>query len=289
MNLVSALFLFALVGATMGYSIHWAEDRLNVEIKRTNSALRERNQALTKLNNELSEAASYVKSMFPEPQKSEKISTEWHHIPCSSLGGDAFGYHWLDNNNFAMYLLDVCGHGVGAALLSVSVLNVIRSESLPKTDFKMPQQVLEALNVSFPGDQNNEMFFTFWYGVYNTSDRTITYASAGHPPALLFGNKSKSIQLKTDNFVIGGMPDISYKQKKHYIDNDASLFVFSDGVYEVEKQNGKMWSFNEYVSLLSELMPNKYKSLKDLYDKIIRINKEDVFEDDYTILKVDFL
>jgi sigma-B regulation protein RsbU (phosphoserine phosphatase) len=41
------------------------------------------------------------------------------------LGGDSFGYHWIDDDHFAVYLLDVSGHGWGAALLSVSVINVL--------------------------------------------------------------------------------------------------------------------------------------------------------------------
>jgi sigma-B regulation protein RsbU (phosphoserine phosphatase) len=57
-------------------------------------------------------------------------------------------------------LIDVSGHGVGAALLSVSVMNALRSQSLPDTDFKDPEQVLASLNVAFPGEENNDMFFT---------------------------------------------------------------------------------------------------------------------------------
>ncbi|MGV7224905.1 MAG: PP2C family protein-serine/threonine phosphatase [Nitrospinales bacterium] len=266
-----------------------AEKNLKEAHKRANAALLVRNQALTQLDKELSEAAEYVRSMLPDPQKNDKICTEWQHFPSSSLGGDAFGYHWIDVENFAIYLLDVSGHGVGAALLSASVLNVLRSESLPNVDFKDPKQVLEALNVAFPSDENNDMFFTFWYSVYNTSDRSIIYASAGHPPALLFENEQKATKLKTANFIIGGIPDVSYQQEKHFIGKGASLFIFSDGVYEIEKHNGSMLSFNEYTSLLSDYMSDGSKSLQDLYNKTLKISKEQVFEDDYTILKANFL
>ena len=75
-------------------------------------------QALVKtqknLAAELAEAAEYVKSLFPAPLTGD-VSADWRFIPSTQLGGDAFGYHWLDADHFAMYLLDVCGHGVGAA------------------------------------------------------------------------------------------------------------------------------------------------------------------------------
>jgi hypothetical protein len=46
---------------------------------------------------------------------------DWRFIPSASLGGDSFGYHWIDEDHFAAYLIDVSGHGWVAALLSVSV------------------------------------------------------------------------------------------------------------------------------------------------------------------------
>ena len=71
---------------------------------------------------------------------------DWKFIPSTSLGGDAFGYYWLDEDHFVISLIDVSGHGVGAALLSVSVINALRSQSLPDTDFKDPEHVLKSLN-----------------------------------------------------------------------------------------------------------------------------------------------
>jgi sigma-B regulation protein RsbU (phosphoserine phosphatase) len=68
---------------------------------------------------ELAEAADYVRTILPHPIASGNISTDWRFIPCSSVGGDAFGYHWLEDDHFVIYLIGVSGHGVGAALLSV--------------------------------------------------------------------------------------------------------------------------------------------------------------------------
>ncbi|MBS1213803.1 MAG: response regulator receiver modulated serine phosphatase, partial [Proteobacteria bacterium] len=72
-----------------------------------------------KLAAELAEAAAYVRSLLPATMTG-RPQAEWRFIPSTELGGDALGYHWLDDDHLAMYLLDVCGHGVGAALLSIS-------------------------------------------------------------------------------------------------------------------------------------------------------------------------
>jgi len=242
-----------------------------------------------KLDNELEEAAAYVKKMLPSPIHEGPIQIDWRFIPSASLGGDAFGYQWIDENSFAIYLLDVSGHGVGAALLSVSVLNALRSQSLPNTNFREPEQVLEALNSTFPSDDNNDMFFTFWYGVYNSRKRSLTYSSAGHPPALLFPNGMSMLKLSSGNSVVGGLPDVSYCQKVQKIDIGASLYIYSDGVYEIEKKDGSMWSFNEYLSLITDLNSDEHSSLDSFYNQTIQISKGEAFEDDYTILKAVFM
>ncbi|MCF8131138.1 MAG: response regulator, partial [Deltaproteobacteria bacterium] len=97
------------------------------------------------LNSELKQAAAYVRALLP-PRLTGDIHTDWEFIPSTALGGDSFGYHWIDGDHFAMYLLDVCGHGIGAALLSISVINALRSESLNHVDFRKPGQVLAELN-----------------------------------------------------------------------------------------------------------------------------------------------
>jgi sigma-B regulation protein RsbU (phosphoserine phosphatase) len=101
------------------------------------------------LANDLAQAAKYVQSLLPEPLKKGPITTDWRFVPSASLGGDTFGYYWLDDDHFAFYLLDVSGHGVGPALLSVSALNAVRSQSLPQTVFLDPGQVIAGLIRAF--------------------------------------------------------------------------------------------------------------------------------------------
>ena len=126
-----------------------------------------------------------MRSLLPDKLKKGAIRTDWRFVPSAELGGDSFGYHWLDDDHFAFFLLDVSGHGVGSALLSVSAMNALRSQALPQTDFRGPAQVLAALNNAFQMDQQNGLFFTIWYGVYHKPARRIDYAGGGHPPALL--------------------------------------------------------------------------------------------------------
>src|SRR5258708_38429348 len=68
---------------------------------------------------------------------------------------------------------------------SVGIMNLLRQRALPGTDIAKPAQVLAKLNRMFPMDDHAGMYFTMWYGIYDTISRTLTYATAGHHPGFL--------------------------------------------------------------------------------------------------------
>jgi len=243
------------------------------------------------LQSELNEAAEYVKALLPNPIQEEKMTIDWRFEPCSSLGGDAFGYHWIDNDNLAIYLIDVAGHGVGAALLSASVINTLRSKTLPNTSFHQPSQVLFALNKAFPDEQNNYMFFTIWYGVFNKADNSLTYSSGGHPPAFLLNDEIKETNkissLQTKGVAIGALPEFKFQQDSVRIEAPSRLYIFSDGAYEI-KTNDKYWELDEFKAFLQNLRGRHVSFLDQLQKHTRLLSVTPDLEDDYTIIEVTF-
>ena len=240
------------------------------------------------LADQLASAAEYVISLLPAPLEEGEIRTEWRFVSSTQLGGDSFGYHWIDDEHFAIYLLDVCDHGVGPALLSVSVLNVLRSHTLPEADFRQPGEVLCALNDSFQMEDHNNLYFTMWYGVFNRRTRELRYASAGHPPALLLSASGDVAELRTPNLLIGGMPDMPYESRSLEVPGTARLFVFSDGVYEVSRPDDTMWTFPEFRDFLVNRTDGEGSEVEALYRHIKQMHGEAALEDDFSMLKVNF-
>lgn len=243
------------------------------------------------LNAELAEAAQYVRSLLPKCLENP-VRTSWEFIPSIGLGGDAFGYYWLDEDHFVMYLLDVCGHGIGAALLSISIMNVLQYQSLANIDFCNPATVLQSLNETFQMEKHNNMFFTIWYGIYSKSKRELLYASGGHPPGILIvrsgDHMEDPIEIKTPGIVIGGIPDVYYQNAVCPIQPNSVLYVFSDGIYEIVKsEGGEMMRLEEFVKILCEAEQKK-KGLEYIMSKIRSINKEENFIDDVSIVKFVF-
>ena len=259
----------------------------------------ERNEAYKKLaktqrrlSEEVAEAAKYLRSLLPKPLKLGPVRVDWRFLPSTELGGDSFGYHWVDYDHFAVYLLDVSGHGVGSSLLSVTVLDVLRSEALPNTDFKDPSQVLKGLNAAFTAELHDDKFFTIWYGVLCQSTRQLAYAGGGHPPALLFNgtsiNESNLTRLESQGTLIGITPGAQYDTLTLDLSPNAKIFLFSDGVFEIEQKNGEIWELDGFIKFICNLQENT-PVMDALLGHIQALQGSDQLADDFSILEIVWL
>ncbi|CRX38382.1 fused response regulator/phosphatase [Estrella lausannensis] len=245
------------------------------------------------LKKEIDDASDYVRSILPLPLKDKSLTASWQFIPSMTLGGDIFGYHYIDEDHFALYLLDVCGHGVGAALLSISAVNVLREKAASiGFDYYNPSDVLMRMNALFPMEKHHNMFFSMWYGVYTLSSGTLLYSSAGHPPAII---KSRAVgsppifeQLTTPGLMIGAMPTFSYTNALFEVKGPARLYLFSDGVFEQELKSGFTTTLDDFVKFLKAL---PVQSTDEDLDNILRFSLADKkapsFADDFSIVALD--
>lgn len=241
----------------------------------------QRDEAYARLQRELDDAAYYVRKLLPPPIQTDRLSIHWNFFPSASLGGDAFGYEWLDKEHLALFLLDVCGHGVGAALLSISLMNALRGQKLSHCDFYDPASVLAALNSAYKMEAHNNMFFTIWYGVLDQKTGRLRYSSAGHPPALLLDRICT--RLDTQGLAIGVSEDSSYTSQEISLPARSSLYLFSDGTFEIPRPDGSRLSFDEFVRIV-----NNSRELEAILTKIRSIQNQESFNDDYSILRLDF-
>ncbi|WP_422929869.1 SpoIIE family protein phosphatase [Singulisphaera sp. PoT] len=263
-----------------------------INLLQRNEAYRALKESQRVLAEDVAQAAKYLQSLLPEKLKRGPVRADWRFIPSAALGGDCFGYHALDDEHFVLYLLDVCGHGVGAALLSVSALNALRSQSLPQTDFRKPDQVLNALNRAFPMEQQNGKFFTIWYGVYNTKTRQLDHAGGGHPPVLLVSGPAEDQlevkQLESQGPMIGAVEDLEFRSETIQVGPCAKLFLYSDGIYEIEQKDGRMWPFDDFVKVLGEGARPGTSDLDRFVAQVRSIGGRDDFVDDFSIVEFDF-
>jgi sigma-B regulation protein RsbU (phosphoserine phosphatase) len=241
---------------------------------------------------ELAQASRYVQSLLPAPLEGE-VRTRWRFVPSTQLGGDIFGYHWLDADHLAVYLLDVSGHGVGSSLLAVSAANLLASQALPDIDFRDPGKLLSRLNDVFQMEKQNGKYFTIWYGVYRKKDRSLAYCNAAHPAPLLWTgptlDASQLTLLKSSDPVIGMLPaGMPFETRTVQLGAEALMLVYSDGAYEIELPEGGMWKHRQFVQFVDSL-PREDGSLGErLLAHVRQMHGSELLADDFSVLEVHF-
>jgi serine phosphatase RsbU (regulator of sigma subunit) len=245
------------------------------------------------LDQELREASNYVASILPKPIDRGPVRAHWHYTPSTRIGGDAFGYQMLDERRFAFFLLDVSGHGTGAAMHAMSVAQAMREQFLPNVDFGDPASVIAGLNARFPMERNNDLFFTIWYGVHDIPTRVLRFCAAGHHAAWLMpppGEAWDPLPLETLNPVVGMLPDTGFAAAEVDVPEGATLHLFSDGVFEVSGRDGRLLGLEAIPPMLADCVGDGIApdQPRRLFDRIRAFARPGPLEDDFSVLLLRF-
>ncbi|HEY9071880.1 MAG TPA: SpoIIE family protein phosphatase [Candidatus Ozemobacteraceae bacterium] len=236
---------------------------------------------------ELVSASKFIRSLLPAPLTEGPIRCSWLFLPMLQIGGDIFGYQWLDDRYFTFYIIDVSGHGITAALLSTSVLDALRRKTLSAVDYRSPEAVLRALSQAFPMEEYNNYYFTIWYGVYDAAERRLRASAAGHPPALLREPGGHLTRLQVKAPFIGGFSSESYEVIERDIRPGTSLYLLTDGVYELPRANG-VGTFDEFERLLETMDESNPDLLRTVFRNSSDKTGGRALQDDFTLVRIVF-
>ena len=190
----------------------------------------------------------------------------WRFRPCEELAGDALNIMWLDSTHVAVYVLDVCGHGVRAALQSFS----LGQDLCPRPDgpdLQGPQQILEQLNSKYPVEVETGIFFTILYGVLDTDTGQFTYAAAGHPGPVLMKKGHPPRIIETHSYPIGVSADATYTSETIRLEAGDRLILYTDGV--VEALSSRDIPFGE-ERFLKTLVRNQAEPIDGCLDAVMK-------------------
>ena len=197
---------------------------------------REAEDALRAANNQLKRdlqaAAQVQQAQLPKVlPESDRFRFSWRYRPCQELAGDTLNILQKNDEHIAVYVLDVCGHGVRAALQSFSLSQDLRPRA-GGPELNAPSEVFKRLNTKYPIDMETGMFFTILYGVLNTSSNDFTFTSAGHPGPALIRPGREPIILEIHSYPIGISSDTQYASQKIQLQPGDKLILYTDGVVE---------------------------------------------------------
>jgi serine phosphatase RsbU (regulator of sigma subunit) len=138
-------------------------------------------------------------------------------------------------------------------------------------------------------DSHGGLFFTMWYGMYDTRDRTLKYASAGHHPAFLVTPERQASQpLGMPALMIGAFQEYEYSVDQTTVPPDSTVYLFSDGVFEIVTKDKLRWEMTNFLPLLIEPPLPGVPEAERLHRSVTQTAESSHLEDDFSLMVVTF-
>ena len=269
-DVVAALKLGAndYVTKPFDFPVVLARVQTQLQLKRSRQALAHAHERMKK---DLDAAARIQASLLPSEEIVEVGGgrVAWRYVPCDELAGDTLGIVPLDETRVGVYVVDVSGHGVPSALLSVTLSRLLTAEPsssvLWTTDagateprIATPAEVMNELYRRFPYDMQTGQYFTMVYAVLDCENRRLSYASAGHEPMIVIGpNREPEFGTSTGQ-PIALVPAMIMKSTYEELTVDIApgdrIYFYSDGIPEARSSDEEQWGNDRLVAKLSELL-----------------------------------
>lgn len=207
--------------------------------------------------------------------------------PAKEVGGDFYDFFLIDEDHLCVFIADVSGKGIPAALFMMASMIMLANNAQMG---KSPAQILRDTNSAICANNREEMFVTVWLGILELSTGKLTAANAGHEfPAVKRPDGGFELFKDKHGFVIGGMDGVNYKEYEIELQPGSKLFIYTDGVPEATSSESELFGTDR---MLAALNVDPEASPKEILENVRRavdgFVKEAEQFDDLTMLCVDY-
>ena len=207
--------------------------------------------------------------------------------PAKEVGGDFYDFFLIDEDHLCVFIADVSGKGIPAALFMMASMIMLANNAQMG---KSPAQILHDTNTAICANNREEMFVTVWLGILELSTGKLTAANAGHEfPAVKRPDGGFELFKDKHGFVIGGMDGVNYKEYEIELQPGSRLFIYTDGVPEATSSESELFGTDR---MLAALNVDPDASPKEILENVRRavdgFVKEAEQFDDLTMLCVDY-
>lgn len=232
---------------------------LRQSIVEANHELRHRQQ---RIDADLRAAAVIQRSLIPSREvctRFPEVDIAWRFLPCNSIGGDVMNVVRLDEHRLGLYVLDVSGHGVPAAMVTVSVsqqlypqAGILKEITDASRSYRVagPVEVLEHLDREFPLERFDK-YFTMFYSVLDLRDGTLASARAAHPPAFLVRGTGEIESILPMGTIVGLGGMLSFEGDTRRLEPGDRLFLYTDGAVECPGPAGERFGTERLKEILA--------------------------------------
>ncbi len=246
-------------------------------------------EMIVAMNQELKIAREIHQSILPQfiPDiKDVKIHVSY--IPMAEIGGDIYEFvHNELGDTLGVFIADVTGHGIPAALLS-SILKA--TFTFHKNLYSDPAKLLREINSTIISMNNNQML-TAGYLFLNFQDKTANYANSGHPPLLVWRKDLNTIEsFYPEGKIIGWLEDSGNRSITIPFRKGDKFYLYTDGITEVRRKSNEIWGDENFKKFLLEYSTIPMEDMvRDLLQTLRNFSgrEEEGFEDDITFICIE--
>ncbi|KAB2954157.1 SpoIIE family protein phosphatase [Heliorestis acidaminivorans] len=226
--------------------------KLYRQLERSYQEIETKNSILTE---ELRMARHVQQHLLPVKfPKMKKLSYEVAYRPTIEIGGDFYDFISVSDDKMGIFVSDVSGHGVSAAMLTMVVSTMMRSIT---QEFSKPVEILDKLNQQFGAMVDGELsgtFVTAFSLLIDQSTGRLSYANAGHPnPLLVRGENGELVKLDAEGFPLGLFDTSEYEFKEIDIRPGDKIVLYTDGIFDVVNKDKKFYGLNQFFKLVEEM------------------------------------
>jgi serine phosphatase RsbU (regulator of sigma subunit) len=208
--------------------------------------------ALHRVEAEMQLAARVQTALLPRraPVRRGVELAGWN-MPCSETGGDYFDFIDLGEGRTAVVIADATGHGMGAALMMFIVRSTLRALLTGRRDLAA---LLETMNDLIEEASADDRFMTLFLGVIDAAGETITYASAGHDPPLIWSAERETVEepeLRAGS-PLGVLPGSRYAVHERALRPGDVWVLGTDGIWEARDPHGRFYGKERLAGLIRE-------------------------------------
>ena len=275
---------------------HLTLRRLTREVQEANRRLRENQE---RLEGDLRAAAGIQLSLLPRTlPASNRLQMAWKFLPSETISGDIFNVFFLDPEHLGFYMLDVSGHGVPSALVTVSVSQMLQphgngilrqpATAPPYYRLPPPDEILRRLDQDYPLERFDK-YFTIFYGIVHLDSDELAYSSAGHPPPVLLRQSGETELLTEGGPIIGLGLDTPFDTGSRKLAPGDKLLLYTDGVLERENGGHHFYGMERFLNTLESVRRQEIPVLLDRVVEDIEAFSGGVRrQDDVTLLGIGF-
>ncbi|NOX33308.1 MAG: SpoIIE family protein phosphatase [Deltaproteobacteria bacterium] len=241
---------------------------------------------------DLEKAGEIQKHLLPKNLPDiPSIRVDWFFEPCLMVGGDIFHIYKENEDCISAYMLDVCGHGVSAALIAVTAkqfLDQLHAQGLAKGSPFQPEEILNALESEFPFERF-DCYFTIVYVLLNVKTGEVTYGCAGHVPPLVIGRSGKFEVLNNHGTIIGLGQEPPLSQYKTRLSPGDKIILYTDGLIDYFGEKGAYPNKKNFYAVLKKAADKPADQIIEQVikeQKRIRVNTE--ADDDISLLAIEY-